>query len=186
MDVEKREFTAPSWTINFIFDIYRGFARRGTHFRAHDAATSHDRAHGFFFHSAVWRKTTATLDFRSVYGKSCNFHLVCVVIFLPLGYNLVMWFELNKKLWNILLLFPKPSHSNGKPTWWLWVWWFAKFAWYNVTWNPLLVHNSWPMVQLLPCKVKMQYVHHRLIASYFLFSWRNPSEMCRRTILFHN
>ena len=29
----------------------------------------------------------------------------------------------------------------------------------------------------LSYKVKMQYVHCRFTASYFLFSWRNPAEM---------
>ena len=38
----------------------------------------------------------------------------------------------------------------------------------------------------LPHKVKMQYVHCRLIASYFLLPQTNPTEMSRRSILFHN
>ena len=41
----------------------------------------------------------------------------CVLIFLSLDCNLVMWYALNKKLWNILLLFPIPSHANRKPIW---------------------------------------------------------------------
>ena len=93
---------------------------------------------GFLLHSAVWRKTkqtknACTLDL--LHGKSCKFHRVCVVIFLPLRFNLVMWYELNKKLRNILLLFPIPSHAHGKPTWWSRVWWLAKFVWYDITWK---------------------------------------------------
>ena len=35
-------------------------------------------------------------------------------------------------------------------------------------------------------KVTSQFVHCRLLASYFLFPWRDPDEMSRRSILFHN
>ena len=35
-----------------------------------------------------------------------NFNRVCVLMLLSLGCNLVMWYELNKQLWNILLFFP--------------------------------------------------------------------------------
>ena len=43
-----------------------------------------------------------------------------------------------------------------------------------------------PCTLYLPHKVKMQYVHCRLIESYFLFPCRNPAEMSRRSNLFHN
>ena len=42
------------------------------------------------------------------------------------------------------------------------------------------------MASILPCKVKMQYVHCRLIASNFLFPWRNPAGMSRRSSRFHS
>ena len=35
-------------------------------------------------------------------------------------------------------------------------------------------------------KVKTQYVHCRLIVSYFPFSWRIPANLSRRSIVFHN
>ena len=89
---------------------------------------------GILLHSTVWRKNNK---------KRLNFHLIYfmerVVIFTKCGgilaSPLVMWYELNRKLWNILLVFPVPSHANRKPTWRLWVW-LAKFAWYDVTWKP--------------------------------------------------
>ena len=55
--------------------------------------------------------------------------------------NLIMWYELNQKLWNI---FPIPFHAKRKPTWWSWVWWLAKFDWYHVTQKPLYIsHKSY-------------------------------------------
>ena len=117
---------------------YRGFARRGMHLRAHDFSKSF----GFLLHSAVWRKTTKNArTFDLLYGRIWNFMGVCVLIFLSLGCNSVMWYELNKKLWNILLLFPIPSHENRKPTWRSRVWWLAKSAWYDVTWKPPIGDN---------------------------------------------
>ena len=62
---------------------------------------------------------------------------MCVLIFMSFGYNLVLWYELNKKFWDILLYFPIPFHVNRKPTWRSRVWWLAKLAWYNVTWKTL-------------------------------------------------
>ena len=35
----------------------------------------------------------------------------------------------------------------------------------------------------LPHKVKTQYVHCRLTASYFFFPWRDPAEISRRSLL---
>ena len=39
-----------------------------------------------------------------------------------------------------MLLFPILSHASRKPTWRSWVW-FAKFAWYDVTWKPLILFD---------------------------------------------
>ena len=92
-------------------DPYRGFARRSTHLHAHDFAKSF----GFLFHSAVWRQTAKnaiTFDLMEGFEISSE----CVLIFSSLSCNLVMWYELNKKLWNNLLLFPITSHVNRKPT----------------------------------------------------------------------
>ena len=36
------------------------------------------------------------------------------------------------------------------------------------------------------CPIKYKHVHCRLIASYFLFPWRNSAEMSKRSLLFHN
>ncbi len=38
----------------------------------------------------------------------------------------------------------------------------------------------------LPHKVKMQYLHFRSHAEYFLLSWKIPEVMSRRPILFNN
>ena len=88
------------------------------------------------------------LTFDLLHGKSCNFHRVCMVIFLPLACNLVRWYELNKKLWNILLLFPIPSHANGKPIWRSQVWWLAEFPWYDVTWKPPII-VKWGTIKIV-------------------------------------
>ena len=38
---------------------------------------------------------------------------MCVLIFLLLSRNLALWFELNKKLQDILSYFPIPGHAKG-------------------------------------------------------------------------
>ena len=63
--------------------------------------------------------------------------------------------------------------------------WDNLVIWITVFLQIITWYNSYQMMYLLH-KVKMQYVHRRLIASYFLFPWRNPAEMSRRSILFHN
>ena len=72
----------------------RGFARRGTHLFAHDFVP----LLGFLF---VWRgieKTTKhAITFDLLYSKIWNFKRVCVLIFLSLGRNLILWYELNKE-----------------------------------------------------------------------------------------
>ena len=79
-----------------------------------------------FFTARYGEKTTKNArTFDLLHGRIWNFIQVCVLIFLSLGCNLVMWYELNKKLWYILLLFPIPS-VNRKPTWRSRVWWLAK------------------------------------------------------------
>ena len=50
-----------------------------------------------------------------------------------------------------------------------------------------IVRNHWKKVnQTLPHKAKTQYVHCILTANCFLYPWRNPAEISRRLILFHN
>ena len=64
--------------------------------------------HLLVFFCMAWygeKQQKKRLNFRFASRKGCNFHQVCVLIFLPLDCNLVMWYELNKKLWNMLLLF---------------------------------------------------------------------------------
>ncbi len=39
---------------------------------------------------------------------------------------------------------------------------------------------------VLSYNVKMQYVHYRLKTNYFLFPWKIPAEICRRSMLFEN
>ena len=64
------------------------------------------------------------------------------------------------------------------------------FTWQNVHWcvlkEELHLNLKLHMEQTLPYKVIMQYVHCRLVASYFLFPWRNCVEMSRSSILFHS
>ena len=73
---------------------YRGFALRGMHLCAHDFSKSL----GFLLHRAVWWKPTKhTRTFDLLHGRIWNFIWVCVLIFLSLGCNLEMWYELNKK-----------------------------------------------------------------------------------------
>ena len=61
---------------------------------------------------------------------------MCVLIFLSLGCSLVLWYELNKKFWDIWLYFPILDSVERKPTWRSRVRWLAKLAWYYVTWKP--------------------------------------------------
>ena len=68
------------------------------------------------------------------HGRIWNFNRVCADI-LVTQLQSIMWYELNKKLWNILLLVPIPSHASRKPTWQSRIWWLAKFAWYDATWK---------------------------------------------------
>ena len=72
----------------------------------------------FFLYSTAWRKTTKNaLTFDLLHGRIWNINWVCVLIFLSLSCNLVLWYELNKKLRNILLCFPIPSRAKKKPMW---------------------------------------------------------------------
>ena len=57
---------------------------------------------------------------------------MCVLIFLSLCFNFLLWYELNKKL-----NFPIPCHAKRKPTWRSRVGWLAKLTWYDVTWKTL-------------------------------------------------
>ena len=68
----------------------------------------------FFLYGAVWRKTIKpAVTFDLLHTKIWYFNRVCVLIFLSLGLNLVLWYELNKKLRDILLYFPILSHAKG-------------------------------------------------------------------------
>ena len=54
-------------------------------------------------------------------------------------------------------------------------------------WNTLgYLISYYTAMPTLPNKVKMQNMHCKSIASDFLFPWRNPTEMNRRSILSHN
>ena len=52
----------------------RGFARRGKHLHAHDAATSLR----FLLHSAVWRKTTKTLEVSIYFMERVAIFTACM------------------------------------------------------------------------------------------------------------
>ena len=47
-----------------------------------------------------------------------------------------------------------------------------------------LFNNARP--NILPHKVKMQYVHFRSYTKYFLLPWKIREESSRRSLLFHN
>ena len=38
---------------------------------------------------------------------------------------------------------------------------------------------------ILPDKVKMQYLHFRFYANFFLLPWKIPEEICRQSVLFN-
>ena len=102
----------------------RGFARRSTHFRAHDFATSL----GFHLYNAVWRKTTKNAwTFDLLHERIWNFNRVCVLIFLSLSCH--------------LLYFSIPACRNWKPTWRSRVRLLAKFASNDVTSKPPINFN---------------------------------------------
>ena len=67
---------------------YREFTWHGMHHTISTLLVS-------FFYSAVRRKTTKCLNFQFISWKDLKFQLSgCVLIFLPLSCNLVMWYEL--------------------------------------------------------------------------------------------
>ena len=90
-----------------------------------------------FYYGTVWRKTTKpAVTFDLLYSKIWNFNWVCVLILLSLGRNLVLWYELNKKVTRHFVVFCYTRPCERKPTWRSRVGWLAKLAWYDVTWKP--------------------------------------------------
>ena len=84
---------------------YRGFAWPSTHLCSHDFS----KYLGFLLHSLIWRKTTkkkTTRTFDLLHGWIWNFIGMCVLIYLSLGCNLVMCYELNKTVMVHFVAFP--------------------------------------------------------------------------------
>ncbi len=48
------------------------------------------------------------------------------------------------------------------------------------------IHTQLTNPLLLPPQVKMQYLHFRSHANYFLLPWKIPEEISRRSMFFHN
>ena len=74
---------------------------------------------------------------------------MCVLTFWSHGSNLVLWYILYKKFWDILSHFSIQACGDRKPTWRSRVRWLAKFAWYDVTWKPsiwLLLGNCFERI----------------------------------------
>ena len=86
-----------------------------------------------FVQHGMKKRNKTHLIFRFTYGMISNFIPVCVLIILSPGCNLIMWYELNKKLCNILLLF-QYCPMRVQPSWQSQVRWLAKFK-CDVTWN---------------------------------------------------
>ena len=90
-----------------------------------------------FVQHGIKKNYKQRLNFRFTSWKDLILQLsVCVLIFLLLSCNLIMWYELNKKWRNILLCFPIPCHAKRKPTWLSRVWWLATLVLYDITWKP--------------------------------------------------
>ena len=118
----------------------RGFVRRGAHLYAHDFCPAPWFS---FLYGAVWSKTTKpAFSFDLLYSKIWNFNRVCVLKFLSLGRNLVLWYELNKKVTRHFVVFSYARTCKRKPTWWSQLGWLAKLAWYDVTWKPSIRSTS--------------------------------------------
>ena len=91
----------------------------------HDAVCTYARtilskSLGFLLHSAVWRKQQKTLELSIFFMEKFEISSRCVCWYSGHSVGIltmVMWYELNKKKWNNLLLFPILSHVNRKPTW---------------------------------------------------------------------
>ena len=80
----------------------------------------------------VWRGIEKNKKIRYYFGFTLwldlKFQLsVCVLTILPLGCYLVLWYEVNKKIWDILLHFPIPACGGRKPTWRSRIRWLAKW-----------------------------------------------------------
>ncbi len=93
------------------------------------------------------------------------------------------------------------NHTSGNKQFFL----FITSKWKGKMWTFFLVPKSqFPWVKMhcrwsdlkpfniiagsLPhqVKVKTQYLHFRFHAIYFLLTWKNPEEISRRSMLFHN
>ena len=89
--------------------MYRGFAQHGTHIYVHYFVTPF----GFFFVRRglenLEKNNRKHLNFWYTSWEELKFQpSVCVLILLSLSCNLVLWYELNKMFWDILLCFPIP------------------------------------------------------------------------------
>ena len=77
------------------------------------------------------KKQVLILD--SLHYRISNFTQVCVLLFSSLGCSLVLWYNLNKKFWDILFSYTKPMWSGnqhgGRPVRWLAI---IGFIWHHM------------------------------------------------------
>ena len=87
--------------------------------------------------NGIWREIFSLKV--CLWGRKHFVHLLYYLYSFHFIINLVLWYELNKKLQETLLCFPIPGRAKKKPTWRVRVWWLAKLASYDVTLKPSIV-----------------------------------------------
>ena len=79
------------------------------------------------------------LDLPIYFMERFEISTECVLIFFSLCCNLIMWYELSKKLYGTFYSFSQYHPMQAENNMAVRVRWLAKFAWYDVTWkHPVL------------------------------------------------
>ena len=97
------------WILNLPIESLHDAVRTYTH-------TILSRSLVSFLYGAVCRKSRKSAYFDLLYSKIWNFNRVCVLIFLSLGRNLVLWYELDKKIietFCCIFLYPAMPRGNN-------------------------------------------------------------------------
>ena len=107
---------------------------------------------------------------ESIYNRISNVNGVCVlIIFLSLGCNLALWYELNKKFCWILLYFPIQACGDRKPNG------GHKYDdlqnWLHMTSNENPLFRKWSFImRLLSVVVFLSYSHYHTITEKSKFN----------------
>ena len=130
---------------------------------------------GFFFNVDMIRKYISINIYRRImsstwkYADSRKYFWVLFVIFTWFFFPNVKYSKIGAKRISMCHFRPREQICISK-----------RYS------NANIYKTRFSVLGRVPHKVKTQYAHCSLISRYFLFPWRNPAEMTRRSILFHN